>query len=78
MRKKLSELKEECAKVERDFSKLDITLMTSLDGDRSQIQELFRQLEELGVQRVVEVKVYEPFFEGDYRAKLEQLAKIAL
>jgi alkanesulfonate monooxygenase SsuD/methylene tetrahydromethanopterin reductase-like flavin-dependent oxidoreductase (luciferase family) len=78
MRRKLSELKDECHKVGRDFSKLDVTLMISLNGDRSQSQELLGQLGELGVLRVVEVSASEPLFVGDYRAKIERLARIAL
>ena len=78
MRKKLSELKEECHKVGRDFSALDVTLMISLNGDRSQSQELLGQPGELGVRRVVEVSASEPLFVGDYRAKIERLAQIAL
>jgi len=78
MRRKLSELKEECHKVGRDFSTLDVTLMISLNGDRSQSQELLGQLGELGVRRVVEVSASEPLFVGDYRAKIERLARIAL
>ena len=78
MRRKLSELKEECHKVGCDFSTLDVTLMISLNGDRSQSQELLGQLGELGVHRVVEVSASEPLFVGDYRAKIERLARIAL
>jgi probable F420-dependent oxidoreductase len=78
MRRKLEELKRECGKAGRDFSKLDITLMISLKGDRVRTQELLAQLAELGVSRVVQVSASEPLFEGDYHAKLEQLARIAL
>jgi hypothetical protein len=35
-------------------------------------------LAELGVNRVVQVSASEPLFEGDYRAKLDHLARIAL
>jgi probable F420-dependent oxidoreductase len=78
MRRKLEELKQECSKAGRDFSKLDITLMISLKGDRVRTQELLAQLAEIGVSRVVQVSASEPLFEGDYHAKLEQLARIAL
>jgi probable F420-dependent oxidoreductase len=78
MRRKLEELKQECRKAGRDFSKLDITLMICLKGDRVRTQELLAQLAELGVSRVVQVSASEPLFEGDYHAKLEQLACIAL
>jgi len=78
MRRKLAELKEECAKAGRDFTKLDITLMICLTGERAQTQELLAQLAQLGVNRVVNVSASEPLFEGDYRAKIEHLARIAL
>jgi alkanesulfonate monooxygenase SsuD/methylene tetrahydromethanopterin reductase-like flavin-dependent oxidoreductase (luciferase family) len=78
MRRKLAELKEECSKAGRDFSKLDITLMITLPQDRSQTQEMLAQLGELGVTRVVEVSASEPLFVGDYRAKLDRLARVAL
>jgi probable F420-dependent oxidoreductase len=78
MRRKLDELKDECAKVGRDFAKLDITLMICLTGERAETQELLAQLSELGVTRVVQVSASEPLFEGDYRAKLDHLARIAL
>ncbi|MBV8771382.1 MAG: LLM class flavin-dependent oxidoreductase, partial [Deltaproteobacteria bacterium] len=78
MRRKLAELKEECAKASREFRKLDITVMLCLTGERSQTQELLGQLAELGVTRVVQVSAAEPLFEGDYRVKIERLASIAL
>jgi hypothetical protein len=74
MGRKLTELKEECAKVGKDFSGLDITLMISLPGERSQTQDLLGALEALGVGRIVEVSASEPLFGvGDYRKKLEWL-----
>ena len=78
MRKKMAALKDECAKVGRDSSQLDVTLMISLPDDRSRTRELLAELGELGVGRVVEVSASEPLFVGDYRAKLERLARIAL
>jgi probable F420-dependent oxidoreductase len=78
MRRKTAELKEECARAGRDFGKLDITVMISLTGERAQTQELLGQLSELGVNRAVQVSAVEPLFAGDYRSKLEQLARIAL
>ena len=78
VRSRLAALKEECANVKRDFGKLDITLMISLGPDRSATQELLHELEELGVQRVVEVSAAEPLFVGDHKAKLDRLARTAL
>ena len=76
---KLAELKDECAKVGRDFSKLDITLMIDLPNERNHTQELLGELATLGVQRIVQVSAVEPLFGvGDYRAKLDRLARIAL
>jgi probable F420-dependent oxidoreductase len=79
MQRKLAELKEECAKTGKDYSKLDITLMISLPSERGQTQDLLDQLEALGVGRVVEVSASEPLFGvGDYRKKLEQLVHAAM
>ncbi len=79
MKSKLAELRDECAKVGRDFSKLDITLMIDLPSERGETQELLGELESLGVQRIVQVSAVEPLFGvGDYRAKLDQLARVAL
>ena len=76
---KLGGLKEECAKVGRDFSKLDITVMISLPDERSQTQDIINAMATMGIQRIVEVSASEPLFGvGDYRAKLDRLAKIAL
>jgi probable F420-dependent oxidoreductase len=78
VRRKMVELKEACAQAGRDFGKLDITLMICLRAERAQTQELLAQLEEAGVNRVVQVSASEPLFEGDYRAKIEHLVRIAL
>src|SRR5208283_5411907 len=78
MRRKLAELKDECAKVGRDAGKLDVTLMISLPGERAHTQELFGEFSAMGVNRVVEVSASEPLFVGDYHAKLERLARTAL
>src|SRR5262245_17574106 len=78
MSRKLAELKEECAKTGRDFRTLDITVMISLPDERTHAQELIAALAELGVQRVVEVSASEPLFAGNYRAKVERLARVAL
>jgi len=78
VKEKLASLKEECEKVGRDFKTLDITLLISLKNDRIQVQELIHQLEELGVHRMVEVSISEPLFAGDYKAKLDRLARNAL
>jgi probable F420-dependent oxidoreductase len=78
MKRKLAELKAECDKVERDASKLDITLMITLPNERAHTQELLGALTALGVNRVVEVSAAEPLFIGDYRTKLERLARVAL
>jgi probable F420-dependent oxidoreductase len=78
MRRKLGELKDECAKTGRDFGKLDITLMMMLPPERSPAQELIAELAEIGVKRVVEVSAVEPLFFGDYRKKLDRLARVAL
>ncbi|HJU27718.1 MAG TPA: TIGR03619 family F420-dependent LLM class oxidoreductase [Candidatus Binataceae bacterium] len=78
MRRKMAELNEECAKVGRDAGKLDVTVMISLPDDRSRTRDILGEFGEIGVNRVVEVSAAEPLFTGDYRAKLDRLARIAL
>jgi len=52
--------------------------MASLPAERSRAQELIAELAELRVNRVVDVNAIEPLFVGDYRKKVEQIAKAAL
>jgi len=63
----------------RDFSKLDISLMVPLsddNADSAHARELIPQLEEIGVHRLVDVSGVAPTFRGDYRSKLDRLAKV--
>jgi len=79
IQRKLAQLKEECARIGRDYGHLNVTLMMDLPHERSQAQELIAELGALGVHRVVQVSAVEPLFgAGDYRAKLDQLARTAL
>jgi probable F420-dependent oxidoreductase len=78
MRRKLTEMRDECGKAGRDASKLDVTLMITLPNERTQTQELLGALAETGVNRVVQVSAVEPLFVGDYRAKLDHLVRTAL
>jgi probable F420-dependent oxidoreductase len=79
MQRKLSELKDECAKAARDFNQLNITLMIDLPAERSPTQDLIAELSAVGVHRVVQVSAIEPLFgAGDYHAKLDRLARTAL
>jgi probable F420-dependent oxidoreductase len=79
LRKQLSDLKEECAKIGRDYSTLQTTVMMSLPDERARVQETIGGMAELGVQRMVEASATEPLFGvGDWRTKLDRLVKIAL
>lgn len=53
MKDQLAILKNECAAVGRDFSKLDITVMGSIAGDRAQVQDELARYAEIGVGRFV-------------------------
>jgi probable F420-dependent oxidoreductase len=78
-RGKIAELKQECAAIGRDFSKLDITLMVPLTDDNVDtafVLDLISQLEEAGVHRMVEVSAIAPTFRGNYRLKLDRLAPL--
>jgi probable F420-dependent oxidoreductase len=77
--RKLAELKEECAKIGRDFGQLNVTLLMDLPRERAQTQELIAAMAALGVHRMVQVSAVEPLFGvGDYHAKLDRLARTAL
>ena len=79
MTRKLAELKEECAKIGRDFGQLNVTLLMDLPRERTQTQELIAAMAALGVHRMVQVSAIEPLFGvGDYHAKLDRLARTAL
>lgn len=79
MRKQLAELKEECAKIGRDYSTLQTTVMISLPEERARVQEIVGGMAELGVDRIVEASATGPLFGvGDWRARLDRLVKLAL
>ena len=59
MRRQLAGLKEECAKVGRDFSKLDITVMISLPDERTQTQEIIGAMAGMAMVVTGEVTVRE-------------------
>jgi probable F420-dependent oxidoreductase len=74
MKEQLLVLKEECRAVGRDFSKLDITLMGALRGERPQIQDEIQRLAAIGIGRfVVMVGSLTP---DDYVSRLEQCAAL--
>jgi probable F420-dependent oxidoreductase len=74
MKEQLAVLKEECRAVGRDFSKLDITLMGALKGERPQIQDELKRLAGIGVGRfVVMVGSLTP---EDHVSRLEQYAAL--
>jgi probable F420-dependent oxidoreductase len=53
MKEQLVILKDECRAVGRDFSKLDITLMGGLKGERAQVQHELQRFASIGVGRFV-------------------------
>ncbi len=72
MKEQLPILKEECRRCGRDYSKLDITVMGAIAGERAQVQEELARYAELGVGRfVMQVGVLAP---DNYRERLERYA----
>jgi len=72
MKEQLAVLKAECAAVGRDYSKLDLTLMGTIKGNRDVVQAELKRFESLGVNRfVVMTSILTP---DNYREKLAQYA----
>jgi len=76
MKENLAVLKDECRAVGRDYSKLDITVMGALQGERVEVQEELSKFGELGVGRFV-------FQTGgltpdNYKSRLERFASLYL
>ncbi len=72
----LAELREECQKVGRDFSKLDITAMGGLGDDRAKVRDELGKYAAVGVGRFVIALVAGPLGPQKYKAELERLAKL--
>jgi probable F420-dependent oxidoreductase len=72
----LAELREECGKVGRDFSRLDITVMGGLGDDRSKVQDELGKYAAVGVGRFVIALVANPLGPQKYKSELERLAKL--
>jgi probable F420-dependent oxidoreductase len=76
MKEQLAILKEECRTAGRDYSKLDITAMGSIAGERAQVQEELARYAELGVGRfVTQIGGLTP---ENYRERLERHALLYL
>jgi probable F420-dependent oxidoreductase len=77
LRGELSKLREECGKVGRDFSKLDITIMKrGLRGDRSEVQSGLKQYEDAGAHRFVLALIGVSLSKTTYESELERLAAL--
>jgi probable F420-dependent oxidoreductase len=73
MKEHLAILKNECRAAGRDYSKLDITVMGALQGERGQVQEELGKFAQLGVGRFVcQVGT---LGSNDYQRRLENLAR---
>ena len=53
LKERVEELKRECAEVNRDFSKLDITIMGGIVGDRAKVQDGLKEFAAAGAHRFV-------------------------
>jgi probable F420-dependent oxidoreductase len=70
------ELREECQKVGRDFSKLDITVMGGLGDERAKVQGELGKYAAAGVGRFVIALVAAALGPQKYKPELERLAKL--
>jgi probable F420-dependent oxidoreductase len=76
MKENLPKLRDECRAVGRDYSKLDITVMGAVRGERGQVQDELRRFEDCGVSRyVVTPGLLTP---EDYQQRLEHYASLYL
>ncbi len=76
MKEHLPKLRRECRAVGRDYSKLDITVMGTIRGERAEVQDELRRFEDCGVGRyVVTTGVLTP---EDYKQRLERYASLYL
>jgi probable F420-dependent oxidoreductase len=76
MKENLPKLRDECRAVGRDYSKLDITVMGAILGERAQVQDELRSFEDCGAGRyVVTTGMLTP---EDYEQRLEHYASLYL
>src|SRR5579872_4208433 len=76
MQEHLPKLRDECRAAGRDYSKLDITAMGAIRGERAQVQDELRRFEDCGVGRyVVTVGLLTP---EDYQQRLGHCASLYL
>lgn len=76
MKEHLAILKDECRASGRDYSKLDITVMGALQGERPQVQDELRKFADLGVGRFVFQTA--PLTPDNYKIRLERFAALYL
>jgi probable F420-dependent oxidoreductase len=76
MKEHLALLKDECRARGREYSKLDITVMGALQGERTQVQEELRKFADLGVGRFVFQTA--PLTPDNYKVRLEHFAALYL
>jgi probable F420-dependent oxidoreductase len=73
MQRDIAALKQECLAVGRDFTKLDITVMGGIQGDRVATRRELERYAEMGVGRLV--VALGTFTANDYKERLAKLAE---
>lgn len=77
MKTELQRLREECAKVGRDFSQLDITIFKrNLRGGRAEVQAGLREYEDVGTHRFALALIGVRMTPASYADDLERLAEL--
>lgn len=77
-KERVDELKRECAAVGRDFSKLDITIMGGIAGDRAKVQDGLKEFVAAGAHRFVAgLGDLTSSGQFDYKSTEDTLKKIA-
>jgi probable F420-dependent oxidoreductase len=73
MQRDIAVLKDECREIGRDFTKLDITVMGGIQGDRAATRRELERYAEIGVGRFV--VALGTFTANDYKERLAKLAE---
>lgn len=77
LRENLQRLRVECDRAERDYGKLDITIMKrGLRGDRASVQSGLREYQDAGAERFVLALIGTRMTAAEYERELERLAAL--
>jgi alkanesulfonate monooxygenase SsuD/methylene tetrahydromethanopterin reductase-like flavin-dependent oxidoreductase (luciferase family) len=76
MRVELAKLRDECTKAGRDYATLDLTIMRTLRGNRTEVQAGLHQYEDLGIHRFVLMMIANRLGPDNYATEVERQAAL--